>query len=546
MRRLNVLSILAGASVFAVACTGGDSTRPANNGGMSMDRQPGTCAEITQQQINALFPPGMRGDVSSQLAAIRNDVKKGNTTQAQTEMFQLWQEVLNAYYAGSLNGNKSPDTQSMTLNFGAQVYCLVGLDGSSFLIGNPLDGPNKLQVVFPSGSDQDVVSGNGGGGTRITGGALSGPTTVSLVLVKGTFDPFKGPLNTKLDQYGPFFEIHIVPAQSLNTTITIAQCLIAPSGDVPASVHLAHNVGSGIEILPAVQSFLDCSNFTGYNGPSASEYFASGEPMNALKALGRAAVRAVSPRVAYAGGVGVGGKTSSFSPYGGVDTATVIEAASSTTLTGPAAAPVAPAPSVRVRTTGAHTPLDGAHVHFAITAGSGGVTGADQVTGNDGTATVGSWAINVGANSMTATGAFSAPPTGVGVGIGGNPVTFTATGGDIISWEGSGYSYLAGPTGHDAGFQAPSFDASSWSTGQGAFGDHNAANLYCPLDASVHTNWVSVPVGTDMLLRHNFAVGGGWSHDLSISVAIDNDIQIWVNGTEITSGLVIARWMRNA
>ncbi len=40
-----------------------------------------------------------------------------------------------------------------------------------------------------------------------------------------------------------------------------------------------------------------------------------------------------------------------------------------------------------------------------------------------------------------------------------------------------------------------------------------------------------------MLLRHTFAVGGGWSHDLSVSVAIDNDIQIWVNGTELTSGL---------
>jgi hypothetical protein len=381
------------------------------------------------------------------------------------------------------------------------------------------------------------VSGNGNGGTRIGGGSLSGPGTVALVLITDTFDPFRGPLHTKLDQYGPFFEVHIVPAQSLNAPITIAQCLTAPVGDVPPSVHLAHNVGAGIEILPVAPSFLDCSGGSSFNGPSAAEYLAWGEPMKALKALGREAVRAVSPAVAYAGGVGVGGKTSSFSPYGGVDTATVIEAASATTLSGPAAAPVAPAPSVRVRTTGAHTPLDGAHVHFAITAGSGAVTGADQVTGNDGIATVGSWAINVGANTLTANGAFPAPPSGVGVGIGGNPITFNATGGDIISWEGDGYSYMAGAAGHDAGFEAPSFDASSWSTGRGAFGDHSAANLYCPLDASVHTNWVSVPLNTDMLLRHNFAVGGGWAHDLSISVAIDNDIQIFVNGTEITSGL---------
>jgi hypothetical protein len=448
-------------------------------------------------------------------------------------MFQLWQQVLNAYYAGVLKGGKSPDTQSMTLNFGADVYCLVGLDGSSFLVGNPLDDANKLQVVFPSSGSQDVVSGNGHGGTRLDGGSLSGPGTVTIVLITDSFDPFKGPLHTKLDQYGPFFEIKIVPAQALNTPITIAQCL---DGNPPPSVHLAHNVGNGIEILPAVQSFLDCGQAT--MGPSATEYFARGETVKGLKALGRAALSAVTPTVAYAGGVGVGGKTSSFSPYGGVDPLVKIDAASPTSYTAPAASAVSPAPAVRVHTTGANTSLDGANVSFAIASGSGAITGATQVTDINGTGTIGSWALGAGANSITANAAFPAPPSGEGITVMGNPITFNGTGTDIISWEANGYKYLAGPADHDAGFEAPGFADGSWAAGRGAFGDHDAGNIYCALDASVHTSWASSQTSaTDMLLRHSFSVAAGWPNDLNVSVAIDNDIQVFVNGTEITSGL---------
>ena len=54
----------------------------------------------------------------------------------------------------------------------------------------------------------------------------------------------------------------------------------------------------------------------------------------------------------------------------------------------------------------------------------------------------------------------------------------------------------------------------------------------------MHTNWVSDPQPTDMLLRHSFSVAAGWPNDLNVSVAIDNDIQVFVNGTDISSGLV--------
>ena len=83
-------------------------------------------------------------------------------------------------------------------------------------------------------------------------------------------------------------------------------------------------------------------------------------------------------------------------------------------------APVNVAPSVLVHDI-AGTPLAGQQVTFAVSAGSGLVSGASAVTGADGIATVGSWTIGDGANALTATVAGPGP-------IVGNPVTFIATG----------------------------------------------------------------------------------------------------------------------
>jgi hypothetical protein len=62
----------------------------------------------------------------------------------------------------------------------------------------------------------------------------------------------------------------------------------------------------------------------------------------------------------------------------------------------------------------------GVTVTFAITGGSGSLTGATAVTNSSGVATVGSWTVGAGANCLTATVA--------GGGVAGNPVSFVATG----------------------------------------------------------------------------------------------------------------------
>ncbi|MGQ0766980.1 MAG: Ig-like domain-containing protein [Gemmatimonadota bacterium] len=84
--------------------------------------------------------------------------------------------------------------------------------------------------------------------------------------------------------------------------------------------------------------------------------------------------------------------------------------------------PVGTRPSVRVADR-FNNPVSGATVTFAVTAGSGTVTGGSQTTGNDGVATAGGWTLgSVGVNSLSATVAGAAVPAAV----------FTATGDELL------------------------------------------------------------------------------------------------------------------
>ncbi|HWZ26996.1 MAG TPA: leishmanolysin-related zinc metalloendopeptidase [Gemmatimonadales bacterium] len=77
------------------------------------------------------------------------------------------------------------------------------------------------------------------------------------------------------------------------------------------------------------------------------------------------------------------------------------------------------APAVIVKDA-AGLPVSGVSVTFAVASGGGSVTGGTTTTSSNGVATVGSWVVQDGANTLTATAAPS--------GISSNPVTFNATG----------------------------------------------------------------------------------------------------------------------
>jgi hypothetical protein len=91
----------------------------------------------------------------------------------------------------------------------------------------------------------------------------------------------------------------------------------------------------------------------------------------------------------------------------------------------------------------------------------------------------------------------------------------------LIPYGGDGYRYFVTGHGGVPGFQDPAFDDSTWAIGDAAFGSGGG----CPLDPTVRTNW---PLFTDILLRKSFDLPAGFN--VKIGVAIDNDVEVFVNG----------------
>lgn len=101
------------------------------------------------------------------------------------------------------------------------------------------------------------------------------------------------------------------------------------------------------------------------------------------------------------------------------NSATAIDANSSTTITAPPGGDVLELPSVIVHDQSG-APVGGASVHFTVTGGGGTITGANATTNPSGIATVGSWTLGTTAGTNTLTATTGSLPA----------VTFTANGFD--------------------------------------------------------------------------------------------------------------------
>jgi hypothetical protein len=86
--------------------------------------------------------------------------------------------------------------------------------------------------------------------------------------------------------------------------------------------------------------------------------------------------------------------------------------------------PLMVAPSALVRDTYGNT-VSGVAVTFAVTAGGGSISGGQQVTDNEGLATVGSWTLGIepGMNTLSATVAGVTPAVFTAQGVADNPIT---------------------------------------------------------------------------------------------------------------------------
>jgi hypothetical protein len=99
----------------------------------------------------------------------------------------------------------------------------------------------------------------------------------------------------------------------------------------------------------------------------------------------------------------------------------------------------------------------------------------------------------------------------------------------ILPYASSGYRYQVVAWGAGVGFEQPAFDDSGFAVGSAPFGTRTGV---CPLYQTVQTHW---SVNTDLLLRKSFALPAG-AQAVKVGVAIDNDIQIFINGVDISAG----------
>ncbi len=114
-------------------------------------------------------------------------------------------------------------------------------------------------------------------------------------------------------------------------------------------------------------------------------------------------------------------------------------------------------------------------------------------------------------------------PTIPGAGQQAAPVT-------AIPYLATGYKYAQVATGTGAGFEATTFDDTAFATGDAGFGNGNCP-LVNPIDNK--TPWAG---NNDLLLRKSFDLPAG-AHGLKVYAAIDNDIQVFLNGVDISGGV---------
>jgi len=515
---------------------------------------PSGCPTVgqTANMIVALYPAkgGARLLATVSYAAILLYINTRHQADARTLVFRLLDYTFQQFNAGKLIGAGSPATRQQLLAFEMGLYCTVGLPTTGLTLpGDPGDPGTVNQVVFPSGNTQNLVTADGNAGVQLPPNSFNTPAVVVTISV---IPNATKPLNTTLDQYGPFYDVKVSPESGITSNLTVGLCL-ATGGDI-STVLLAHNVTQtvngtptpGIEILPPAGLIPGlCTVQTGSLSPREILHFAThGDMGRATRALGSELADLVLPTNAYAGSGGKTGTTKSFSPFGGVDTKVYLTTNPNPfpAQTAPAGSAVASPPSALV-STHLGVPVNKVNVTFSVTSGGGTVAGGSSATvgtGANGIATVGDWVVNAGTNSVAAVGTFADPTVTFVQGsqqtVSVDPaagVTYTATGGDVVPY-GSSYLFLDGSQGHDAGFEASGYSPAGWLAGNAPFGTVDEGGT-CPLNSvsagALNPGWA---VGTDLLLLKTFPLPSGWTAPLTISAAIDNDIQVFVNGNLLT------------
>jgi YD repeat-containing protein len=110
-----------------------------------------------------------------------------------------------------------------------------------------------------------------------------------------------------------------------------------------------------------------------------------------------------------------------------------------------------------------------------------------------------------------------------------SPATLQAGSSIVMPYASAGYRYKVVAYGADAGFESTSYDdvAGGFSNGTAGFGNSGCSPPWS-------TNWNGL---NDILLRKHLSLPAGTTN-VTVWVAIDNDVQVFWNGTDVSGGLI--------
>ena len=277
----------------AVACSDQPPSSPLRPGEPGLAQGPAQQAVAVAQinaLINALFEPTSRGAIHRDFAKVHAMVAGKRTDDARQAIVAFFESALEAFEDDELqdpNGASPPsipDALRDLLNTVAQF----GGMAPPIPPSNPLGADGAVRVVGPAGAT--VVTSSGFGGVQFPPGALAEDVILVIERLSNPTTPKSGPLPTTRDQYPLFYGFSISPG--------VAQ--------------FAHPVLVGICQL-AVGSPLGPPTLTVANRLQLAH------PNPATPSTIELLAREAAPFIACGGVSGVGGKTTSFSPFGAVD-----------------------------------------------------------------------------------------------------------------------------------------------------------------------------------------------------------------------------------
>lgn len=508
---------------------------------------PPTAAQLLTQ-INQLLPNSpIRATVIALVNALPSRFQDRLKTIVRTQIFLIQDFVLKSFYAGKLNGGKSASTFDNVLQLIRSLYCYVGLTPPNF--PSTTNGQDvAVGVVFPNSPKTTIATPSAHAAVTVPQGAAPAATTI----VVRSLPDSPGPLLTSLNQYPLFFEFSGTTATGavvFNQNVTVGVC---PVGAASGTLRLAHNVAplnfGDVEILPLQTTVpgVSCQNVS-FLTESDHSLFATGSTR--WRAVGRALepfAQALLPEPLHASSIAVttavGGTTKKFSPFGVVDVASnpgilrIVDQSGNPTsgnVSGPG--------NVYVKVTSQNlTPINSVPVNF------GGTTRFTGANGNGTGIASFNWSDASPGASLTATvpnetvgEGNSCPIFGSDAAIYRPRVCFTpssVTFSEPLQLPGFGSSGIHYNLGDIDGFEAPEFDEVEWTTnGIAPFG---TLINHCFTAGTVKTEWT----GSILLIRSSFDLGAVPEGGLNVRIAIDNDVQLFVNGNDVTSSSFVTHF----